>query len=70
MMFDSKQKERRWNVTFYDYSSNVMDTEALNNYGREDHNHKFIINFKTVHKIVFLISSFSRFKNVFSAVFE
>jgi hypothetical protein len=33
MMFDSKQKERRWNVTFYDYSSNVMDAEALNNYG-------------------------------------
>jgi hypothetical protein len=32
-MFDSKQKERRWNVTFYDYSSNVMDAEALNNYG-------------------------------------
>jgi hypothetical protein len=33
MMFDSKQKERRWNVTFCDYSSNVMDAEALNNYG-------------------------------------
>jgi hypothetical protein len=33
MMFDSKQKERTWNVTFCDYSSNVMDAEALNNYG-------------------------------------
>ncbi|KAJ4444309.1 hypothetical protein ANN_06101 [Periplaneta americana] len=32
MMFDSKQKERRWNVTFYDYSSSVMDAERLNNY--------------------------------------
>jgi hypothetical protein len=71
MMFDSKQKERRWNVTFYDYSSNVMDTEALNNYGIEaDHNANFIINSKTVHKIVFLINSFSGFKNVFLAIFE
>ena len=71
MMFDSKHKERRWNVTFYDYSSNVMDTEALNNYGIEaDHNDKFIISSKTVHKILFLISSLSRFKNVFLAIFE
>ena len=70
-MFDSKHKERRWNVTFYDYSSNVMDTEALNNYGIEaDHNDKFIISSKTVHKILFLISSLSRFKNVFLAIFE
>jgi hypothetical protein len=36
MMFDSKQKERRWNVTFCDYSSNVMDAEALNNYGTKE----------------------------------
>ena len=71
MMFDSKHKERRWNVTFYDYSSNVMGTEALNNYGIEaDHNDKFIISSKTVHKILFLISSLSRFKNVFLAIFE
>ena len=71
MMFDSKHKERRWNVTFYDYSSNVMDPEALNNYGIEaDHNDKFIINSKTVHSIVFLINSLSRFKNVFLALFE
>jgi hypothetical protein len=33
MMFDSKQKERTWNITFCDYSSDVMDAEALNNYG-------------------------------------
>jgi hypothetical protein len=71
MMFDSKQKERRWNVTFYDYSSNVMDAEALNNYGIEtDYNDKFIINSKTVHKIVLLINSFSRFKNVSLVIFE
>jgi hypothetical protein len=70
MMFDSKHKERRWNVTFYDYSSNVMDTEALNNYGIEAyHNDKFIINSKTVHKILFLINFLSRFKNVFLAIF-
>jgi hypothetical protein len=66
MMIDSKHKERRWNVTFYDYSSNVMDAEALNNYGIEaDHNDIFIINSKTVDKILFLIHSLCRFKNVF-----
>jgi hypothetical protein len=44
MMFDSKQKERRWNVTFCDYSSNVMDAEALNNYGTK-------VNFKILGSI-------------------
>ncbi|KAJ9574851.1 hypothetical protein L9F63_007976, partial [Diploptera punctata] len=32
MMFDSKQQERSWNVTFFDYSSSVMEADALNNY--------------------------------------
>lgn len=33
MMFDSVKKERRWNVTFFDYSSGNMDGETLKNYG-------------------------------------
>jgi hypothetical protein len=70
MMFDSKHKERRWNVTYYDYSSNVMDSEALNNYGiKADHNNNFIINSKSLYIRVFIINSLSRFKNVFLAIF-
>lgn len=32
IMLDSKQKERKWNVTFFDYSANTMDSELLSNY--------------------------------------
>lgn len=32
IMLDSKQKERKWNVTFFDYSANAMDSELLGNY--------------------------------------
>ncbi|KAK3929300.1 Serine/threonine-protein kinase/endoribonuclease IRE2 [Frankliniella fusca] len=32
IMLDSKKKERKWNVTFFDYSSNTMDSDLLSNY--------------------------------------
>lgn len=32
IMLDSKKKERKWNVTFFDYSANAMDSELLKNY--------------------------------------
>ena len=28
MMFDSKRSGKRWNITFYDYSSNIGGMEA------------------------------------------
>lgn len=34
-MLDSKQKERKWNVTFFDYSANAMNSELLSNYGKD-----------------------------------
>lgn len=33
MMFDSRNTQRRWNVTFYDYSAGTMSKEMLQNYG-------------------------------------
>jgi serine/threonine-protein kinase/endoribonuclease IRE1 len=32
-MFDSHKQERKWNVTFFDYTSGSMDSEKLNDYG-------------------------------------
>ncbi|XP_015520215.1 serine/threonine-protein kinase/endoribonuclease IRE1 [Neodiprion pinetum] len=32
MMVDSKQKDRKWNVTFYDYSASKMKPEGTDNY--------------------------------------
>lgn len=34
MMIDSKDKEKHWNVTFYDYTASPMNKEMLNNYGK------------------------------------
>ncbi|CAG2064138.1 unnamed protein product [Timema podura] len=33
LMFDSKSKERQWNITFFDYSSTAMESERVNSYG-------------------------------------
>ncbi|XP_071442322.1 serine/threonine-protein kinase/endoribonuclease IRE1-like [Hetaerina americana] len=33
MMFNAKQKQRKWNVTFVDYSVDKMNEEALKTYG-------------------------------------
>ena len=33
MMFDSKRSGKRWNITFYDYSSNIGGVEAGPDYG-------------------------------------
>lgn len=33
-MYDSVHKQRKWNITFYDYSSTMMDQELINNYGK------------------------------------
>ncbi|XP_046408900.1 serine/threonine-protein kinase/endoribonuclease IRE1 [Ischnura elegans] len=33
MMFNAKHKQRKWNVTFVDYSADPMNEEALKNYG-------------------------------------
>ncbi|CAL7941148.1 unnamed protein product [Xylocopa violacea] len=32
IMVDSKQKNRKWNVTFYDYSATKMEPEGIENY--------------------------------------
>jgi len=32
-MFDSLKKEKRWNVTFFDYTAGNLDVESLKNYG-------------------------------------
>lgn len=32
MMVDSKQKNRKWNVTFYDYTATKMEPEGIENY--------------------------------------
>lgn len=32
IMLDSKQKERKWNLTFFDYSANAMNSELLGTY--------------------------------------
>ncbi|KAL7301231.1 hypothetical protein TKK_0006195 [Trichogramma kaykai] len=32
MMIDSKHKDRKWNVTFYDYSAGKMDPKLVENY--------------------------------------
>ncbi|KAK7794108.1 hypothetical protein R5R35_012602 [Gryllus longicercus] len=32
MMLDSKHKERKWNVTFFDYSASAMDSERFKDY--------------------------------------
>ncbi|XP_068087142.1 serine/threonine-protein kinase/endoribonuclease IRE1 [Anabrus simplex] len=32
MMLDSKHKDRSWNITFFDYSSNTMEPDAFKNY--------------------------------------
>lgn len=33
IMVDSKHKDRKWNVTFYDYSASEMEPDVMNNYG-------------------------------------
>lgn len=33
MMVDIKNTQRKWNVTFYDYSANPLSKEMLQNYG-------------------------------------
>lgn len=33
IMVDSKQKDRKWNVTFYDYSAAKMENDGNENYG-------------------------------------
>lgn len=33
IMVDSKRKNRKWNVTFYDYSAAKMEPEGIENYG-------------------------------------
>lgn len=32
MMVDSRNTNRKWNVTFYEYSAASMNSDALNNY--------------------------------------
>ena len=34
MMFDSKRSGKRWNITFYDYSSNIGGAEAGPDYSK------------------------------------
>lgn len=34
IMVDSKQKNRKWNVTFYDYSAAKMEPEGIEDYGQ------------------------------------
>ena len=43
MMFDSKRSGKRWNITFYDYSSNIGGAEAGPDYSKY---HKNIIFFE------------------------
>ncbi|XP_054285066.1 serine/threonine-protein kinase/endoribonuclease IRE1 [Macrosteles quadrilineatus] len=33
LMYDSKNKNRQWNVTFFDYSTQTMSSEDVTNYG-------------------------------------
>ena len=33
MMIDSKHKDNKWNVTFYDYSAAKMEPDFIDNYG-------------------------------------
>lgn len=33
LMHDSKNKNQKWNVTFFDYTSHAMGKEMLNDYG-------------------------------------
>lgn len=33
MMVDTKNAQRKWNITFYDYRASPMTKEELNNYG-------------------------------------
>lgn len=33
IMIDSKHKNRKWNVTFYDYSAAKMESDSIENYG-------------------------------------
>lgn len=33
IMVDSKHKDRKWNVTFYDYSAAKMTPDVIDNYG-------------------------------------
>lgn len=35
LMYDSKNNNQRWNITFFDYSSNNMGKEMTNNYGKK-----------------------------------
>nr|CAD7199765.1 unnamed protein product [Timema douglasi] len=32
LMFDSKSKEKQWNITFFDYASTAMESERVNSY--------------------------------------
>ena len=34
MMFDSQRSGKRWNITFYDYSSNIGGVEAGPEYSK------------------------------------
>ena len=48
IMVDSKNKQRKWNVTFYDYSATKMETDGAESYG------SFIINNIIIKNIEFL----------------
>lgn len=43
MMVDIKQKEKKWNVTFYDYTATQMTKEMINNYGTKKKTSLYVV---------------------------
>lgn len=42
IMVDSKQRDKKWNVTFYDYTAAKMEADSADNYGKREHSHQAI----------------------------